>query len=1489
MSENKSNSENIRGSVLIVGSGIGGIQAALDLANSGFKVYMTEKQSAIGGTMAMLDKTFPTGDCSMCMISPKLVETVRHLNIEIHTLAEVTDVSGEAGDFKVTIKKQPRFTDLAKCVGCGECAKVCPIKDVPDRFNQTLSTRSAVFRNYPQAVPGAFQIDKHGPAPCKATCPIEQDVPGYLAMIREGKYAEAVQIIRRTNPLPVVCGYACFHPCEFNCERQFVEEPLAIRDLKRFALMWALEHNIEMDPPPPLENRPEKVVIIGSGPAGLATAHYLASKGFKTTVLESAPILGGMMALGMPPYRMPRDMLNKDIEYLQKMGISFKTGVHVGKDITVEQLRKDYNAVIIATGVQQGTRMNIPGEELHGVLQGLDFLKEVNLGKKAEVGKKVAVIGGGNTALDTARTAWRMGAEVTIYYRRTLAEMPANKEEIEAAEEEGIKIEYLTAPVEFTAGSDGKVASMKCIRMKLGEPDKSGRRRPEPIPGSEYNVQTDMVILAIGLKANPDYSAGTKDLKLEKWDSPLIDPTTRETSVKGVFAAGDVVSGPTNIVEAMRQGKDVAKVVEAYLKGEDYRAVIPERLNPKKLRREHFINPHWELDYSNVPRAARVPMKLKPVADRKGNFDVVELNMTEEEARREASRCLECGICVDCWECVKACQAKAIDHFQGESEVKLNVGAIILAPGCRTYDPRVRGELGYGRYPNVVTSIQFERILSASGPYQGVVQRPSDGKHPKKVAWIQCVGSRDEHIEHGWCSSVCCMYATKQAIIAKEHDTNIEPTIFYMDLRAHGKDFDRYVERAKNQYGVRYLRSMISGVKQHPKTKNLKISYSDEEGKPCQEEFDMVVLSVGFEPHEDAAKLAQIMGIDLNSDRFAATYDLTPVCTSRAGIFVTGIFQQPKDIPETVMMGSAAAGGAATLLAKARGTEVSPKQYPQERDIKGEEPRIGVFVCHCGINIASTVDVQEVANTAKELPNVVYAENVLYACSQDTQEHMKKVIADYKLNRLVVASCTPRTHMPLFQETMKEAGLNPYLFEMANIREHASWVHMGQNVTATAKAKQLVAMIVGKSRLLQPLPAEEISVTPSALVLGGGAAGMTAALSLADQGFPVHLVERSDMLGGNMRFVKTAINGSDVQAYLESLIKKVNSHPNITIHLETEVKKIGGYVGNFVTKLTDGTTVEHGAVILATGGVEYRPEEYLYGKDKRVMTQLELENAIHNGAPPKPGENFVMIQCVGSRDEKHPYCSRICCSHAVKNAISIKKMQPTSNVTVLYRDMRTYGFREHHYYKARELGVKFIHYDAEIKPEVKTDNGKLIVRSYEKQLGAWLELPADRLVLSAAVRPPKGVKEISDQLKVPYNEDGFYLEAHVKLRPVDFASEGLFFAGLAHAPKGLDESIAQAQAAAGRAGLLLGHDKIKVSGIVSEIDMDKCAVCLNCVRTCPYDAPFINANGKVEINQIKCQGCGLCVATCPAKALQLRGFTDAQILAQVDAFAEMQF
>jgi len=1002
-----------RGSVLIVGGGIGGMQAALDLADSGFKVHMVQRESSIGGTMVMLDKTFPTGDCAMCMISPKMVEAGRHLNIDVHTLAQVTSVEGDAGDFRAKVKLAPRYIDADKCTGCGDCEVKCP-KKISSEFDQNLGQRKAVYSLFPQAVPNTRAIDAS-------------------------------------------------------------------------------------------------------------------------------------------------------------------------------------------------------------------------------------------------------------------------------------------------------------ICLCLNDPDKKR-----------------------------------------------------------------------------------------------------------------------------------------------------------------------------CRLCEKACKAGAINYEDKGKEIELNVGAIILGPGLDRYDARARQELGLGRWQNVVSSIQFERILSASGPYKGVVQRPSDQKHPKKVAWIQCVGSRDNRNANPWCSSVCCMYATKQSIIAKEHDKNIAPTIFYMEMRAFGKDFDKYVERAKNEYGVRYQRAMVSAVREEPGTGNLLLKYAAEDGKLATESFDMVVLSVGIEPHCDAEQFAKTFGIETNDYLFAKTSPFTPVKTSRDGVFVTGTYQGPKDIPDTVMQGSGVAGSVMALLAEARGTETVEKELPPEKDVTGEAPRIGVFVCHCGTNISSTVNIDEVVNAVKDQPGVTYVTNTIYACAQDNQDMIKQTIKDQNLNRVVIASCTPRTHEKLFQETIREAGLNKYLFDLADIREQCSWCHKGQNEVATKKAIGIVKMSVAKSRLQEPLHSETVGVTPSCLIIGGGIAGMVSALSLADQGFPVHIIEKDNELGGLVKHVYRTLEGLDVQEFLKDRIEAVKEHPKITVHTGVEVKKTDGFVGNFTTTLTDGSTVDHGAVILATGGIEYEPTEYLYGQSQNVITQRQLEKRIADGEKPKTAERYVMIQCVGSREEPNQYCSRICCQDAIKNAIAIKERNPEAEVVILYRDIRTYGLREDYYKKARDFGVIFVRYDVDNKPKVEQAGDRINVKAWDFMLNKELSFDADWLVLSTGLRPHPTTDQVGAMYKVTRNPDGYFLEAHVKLRPVDFPSEGLFVAGLGHAPKNIDETVTQALAASGRAGVILSHERLAVSGIIAKHKRELCMSCLSCLRVCPFGSPFIDKDGKISHNEVKCMGCGICAGICPAKAFQVNNFRDDQILAMIDAAVESE-
>jgi len=997
------------GSVLVVGGGIGGIQASLDLAESGYLVYLVDSSSVIGGVMAQLDKTFPTNDCSMCILSPKLVECGRHLNINVLTNTELKGIEGEAGDFQVTLAKKPRYIDIEKCTGCGECAKHCPTRGISS-FNQGLSKRAAVYIEYPQAVPLAFMIDRE--------------------------------------------------------------------------------------------------------------------------------------------------------------------------------------------------------------------------------------------------------------------------------------------------------------------------------------------------------------------------------------------------------------------------------------------------------------------------------------------KCIGCGLCE------KVCLAGAISYEDEEKSDTINVGSVILCPGYELFNARSYYNYGYARYPNVVTSLEFERILSASGPYKGNLLRPSDRDIPKRVAFIQCVGSRDA--QNPYCSSVCCTYAIKEAIIAKEHSPiALNETIFFMDMRTYGKDFDRYYERAKGEK-IRFIRSKIYGIEEVDGTGNLAIKYTTEDGKVVTEEFDLVVLSVGFQPSQKAIELGKKLGVQLNKYGFCNTVSFSPVETSKPGIFVCGAFSGPKDIPETVMQASGAAGSASALLAPARKTLVKEKVYPPEKDVAGEEPRIGVFVCHCGINIGGVVNVPEVREYAATLPNVVFTDANLYTCSQDTQEKIKAMIEEHNLNRVIVASCSPRTHEPLFQETIKEAGLNRYLFEMTNIRDQCSWVHMHEPEKATEKAKDLVRMAVAKARLIEPLKQLSLSINHSALVIGGGISGMVCALTLAEQGFKVHLVERSSELGGIARRVHCTLEGGEVQAYLAGLIEQVTKHHLIEVYTDAYIVDASGYVGNFTTELMRyrGSyieRIEHGVVIIATGGQEYKPDEYLYGRDPRVLTSLELEEEIARGNPEITNCNsLVMIQCVGSRNDQRPYCSRVCCSQSIKNALKLKEIKPDMEIYILYRDMRTYGFQEDYYQEARRRGVIFLRYDLDEKPEVRAvrENGQypLKVRIYDPVIGEQVVINTDILALGVATIPSAEIRELAQFYKVPLNEDGFFVEAHVKLRPVDFATEGAFVCGLAHAPKSIEESIAQAKAAASRATTILVKDTITAEGIVCSVNEDICSGCGICEVLCPYSAITVDKTEKLaKVNEALCKGCGTCCSACPSGAAQQRGFRRDQISSMISA------
>jgi len=1472
--------DKVVGAVMVVGGGIGGVQASLDLAESGFKVYLVEKSLSIGGVMAQLDKTFPTNDCAMCIMSPKLVDCGRHRNIEMLTYSEIQSIEGEAGNFKVKVKKHPRFVDLSKCTGCGDCAEACPV-EIPNEYEENLINRKAIYRPFTQATPSAFGIEKRGTPPCRAACPLHVNAQGYVALISQGKFKESLALVREKNPLPGVCGRVCTHPCEDECQRQRVDEPIAIALLKKVVADYEKEVDFELK----IEKEKNiKIAIIGSGPAGLTAAYDLRKMGYKPTIFEALPVAGGMLRVGIPEYRLPKNILRKEISILENFGIEIKLNTPIGEKLTIDDLKKEgYQAVFIAVGAHLSMKLRIPGEDLKGVYPGVEFLRGVNLSENVEVGEKVAIVGGGNAAIDAARTVYRLGAkQATIVYRRSRVEMPASEEEIEEAEKEGIKILYLAAPIRIL-GKEGKVNQMECVRMKLGEPDASGRRRPVPIEGSEFTIDADMVIPAIGQSSDLSFLGPHHKFNLVRGRRFEVDPLTLETNIKGIFAGGDTVTGPNTVVDAMAAGRKAAISIDRYLQDEDMRIGREEEGTQKS---------EIEADIEGVEPEKRAKIIALPLDERKGNFKEVVLGFSEEEAIKEAKRCLACGGCSECMQCVEACKAEAIFHDMVEEEVEINVGSVILSLGFDEFNPELKGEYGYKKFPNVISSIEFERILSASGPYQGHVRRLSDNKPPDKIAWIQCVGSRDSKIGKGYCSSVCCMYSTKEALITKEHAPDTEAAVFYMDMRAYGKDFDKYIDRAESEYGVRYIRSRISAVEEDPGTHNLIIKYEAEDGKFLSEEFEMVVLSVGLEAPNSAKEIAEKFGIKLNKYNFARTSEFEPLKTSHPGIFVGGAFSGPKDIPETVAQASGVAAEASSILSEVRGSLVTEKEYPPEIDVSGQPPRIGVFVCHCGINIGGVVDVPSVVEYAKTLSNVVYAEDNLYTCSQDTQERIKEAISEHKLNRVVVASCTPRTHEPLFQETIREAGLNRYLFEMANIRDQCSWIHMREPKKATRKAKDLVKMAVAKARLIEPLKRLPLDVAPRGLVIGGGISGMISALRLTEEGYEVYLIEKERELGGQARDIYYTLEGEDAQKFLGELINKVKSNERIHLFTGAKIENIEGFVGNFKTTIKIDSSLqelEHGIIIVATGAKEYQPTEYLYGKDKRIITQRELEKLIVNGKFDINTKNsIVMIQCVGSRNDKHPYCSRICCSEAIKNALKIKEMNKKANVYILYRDIRTYGFKEDYYQKAREEGVIFIRYEEGKEPEVKKGKEKLEILIKELILKENLLINADLVVLSTGVVFSEDNEELAQMLKVPLNEDGFFLEAHVKLRPVDFATEGIFLCGLAHSPKFIEESISQANAAVSRACTILSKEKILAEGIVANVDEDMCSGCGICKAVCVYNAIEIDEEKRVaKVNEALCKGCGTCTGACPSGAINQRGFKREQILAMAKAALEV--
>ncbi len=1396
----------------------------------------------------------------------------RHPNIELFTNSEVVKVEGEAPDFRVKIKRKSTFVDWDKCTGCGECPPVCPVH-INNEFQLNLSKREAIYRRYPQAVPNKFLIDKKGWPPCRYACPAGVNAQGYVALISHGKYKEALELERRDNPFPSVCGRVCTHPCESDCKRKDVDEPLAIAQLKRF-IADQEPRGEKSEPKPDLTK--EKVAVVGAGPAGLSAAYFLAKKGYRPTVFEATDHPGGLLYWAIPRFRLPEKELKRDLDYIKSWGIKIKTSIALGKDFSIKDLfKQDYKAIFLGLGAAKEKSMGIEGEDLQGVVLCVEFLKKAIQNQKTPVGKKVAVIGGGNSAVDAARTVLRLGTEeVFIVYRRSRREMPANEEEVVEAEKEGIKIHYLATPTKIL-GRDGKVAGMECVRMELGEPDSSGRRRPIPIEGSEFTIDLDMVIMAIGQAADVSFLSEEEKFELTRWGTFKVDSDTLQTNVPGVFAGGDVVTGPATVIEAIAAGKEAAESIDRFVRGVN----LKEGRKAKQERVEDIEIP------DDVEIQARAKMPVLDVEKATTSFDEVALGFSDEQAKREADRCLNCAGCSECLECVKVCEPQAIVHDMVDEHIDLDIGSLVVTTGVDYLDPKEASEYGYKRYKNIYTSFELERIMSEDGPTGGELVLNKERKGALRFAFIQCVGSRNMRRDINYCSRICCMNTIKDSLVLKEQYPDAEIVVFYIDIRAFGKGFEEFFNRSLEK-GVKYIKGKPSKVIED-ENGDLIIHYENEQGLSSQMIFDAVCLASALIPSKGCKDLAELLGLEIDEDGFFKTAEpaIKPLESTREGILVCGCATGPKDITDSIAEASGAAVKAACFL-KGHELEIEKPEI-EPIDVSGP-PRVGVFVCHCGPNISRVVDVKEVAEYAKTLPDVVFVEDHSFACSETAQRQIQERVAEHRLNRVVVAACTPKTHEPSFQDSLITVGLNPYLFDIANIRNQCSWVHQKEPERATEKAKELVRMSVARVRKLAPLFMKELPVNRDVAIVGAGVTGLRCGIDLLTRGFTVKIIEKNNVPGGLVRNLSSIYpsfkSGKEI---VDKLIKEFTEGGGEII-TAADLIDVTGYVGNFQVKLKikdKETEFTVGAIVLATGASLYKPgKRFGYEKFPNVITNMELEQKVLFGDI-KDVKSVAFVQCVGSRgDDGNPGCSRYCCQAAIKEAISLR--EKGINVTILNRGVRVYSKgAERMYRKARELGVLFLPYEGE--PEITgTDKAEtIIVPSVD--LDADIAIPVDLIVLSVGMVPAEDSLRLSELFKVPRGPDKFFLERHSKFGPVETTVEGVFLCGCCQFPQDIGDSISQASAVASKVAALLSRDKITLAPITTSVIEEYCRGCGRCAEICEFHAIEIIEKEKgifvAQVNEALCKGCGTCVPACPTGAIDLKHFRTEQIVAQLEA------